>query len=132
MLKIGVLGLGHLGKIHIKCIQLATSTFELVGFYDPDDNAAAFAEKNFGIQRFTDLDRLIDAVDIILKLTNSKSKEPTECRTNAERSDIFGFFLGCRFGRSCQVPRDHVSSVSTGVGTVWGWSSDFSLRFKAR
>lgn len=65
MLKIGVLGLGHLGKIHIKCIQLASTSFDLVGFYDPDDNAAAFAEKTFGIQRFNDLDALIDAVDII-------------------------------------------------------------------
>ena len=35
MLKIGVLGAGHLGKIHIKCIK-EIKNFELVGFFDPD------------------------------------------------------------------------------------------------
>ena len=39
MLKIGVLGAGHLGKIHLKCIK-EIPEFDLVGFYDPDsDNA---------------------------------------------------------------------------------------------
>ena len=65
MLKIGVLGVGHLGKIHIKCIQLATATYKLVGFYDPDDKAAKIAEETYDIKRFTDLDELIDAVDVI-------------------------------------------------------------------
>jgi predicted dehydrogenase len=36
MLKIGVLGAGHLGKIHIKCIK-EISDYELIGFNDPDD-----------------------------------------------------------------------------------------------
>ena len=35
MLKIGVLGAGHLGKIHIRCIK-EIPDFDLVGFYDPD------------------------------------------------------------------------------------------------
>lgn len=65
MLKIGVLGTGHLGKIHLKCINLAKETFELVGFFDPNDAIAAQVEKEFGIKRWTDLDALIDAVDII-------------------------------------------------------------------
>ena len=39
MLKIGVLGAGHLGKIHLRCIK-EIAEFDLVGFYDPDsDNA---------------------------------------------------------------------------------------------
>ncbi len=37
--KIGVLGAGHLGKIHIKCIQ-QIPTYELVGFYDADPENA--------------------------------------------------------------------------------------------
>ena len=40
MLKIGVLGVGHLGKIHLKCIQQAEAALNLVGFYDPDDKTA--------------------------------------------------------------------------------------------
>lgn len=35
MLKIGVLGAGHLGKIHLKLAQ-ESSKYLLVGFYDPE------------------------------------------------------------------------------------------------
>ena len=64
MLKIGVLGAGHLGKIHIKLIQ-EIETLELVGFYDPNDKNASKAEEKFQVKRFTDLDELIDACDAI-------------------------------------------------------------------
>ena len=33
MLKIGVLGAGHLGKIHLRLLQ-QSEKYELVGFYD--------------------------------------------------------------------------------------------------
>ena len=47
MLKIGVLGAGHLGKIHIKCI-LESEMLELVGFYDPDiENANKLVSQIF-------------------------------------------------------------------------------------
>jgi predicted dehydrogenase len=65
MLKIGVLGTGHLGKIHLKCIQLASETYDLVGFYDPNDEAAQQAQEQYGIKRYDDLDALIAAVDVI-------------------------------------------------------------------
>ena len=67
MLKIGVLGAGHLGKIHIKCIQQIPD-YELCGFYDPDDENAARVEKEFGIKRYDVLSNLIEdveAVDIV-------------------------------------------------------------------
>ncbi|XOV67898.1 MAG: Gfo/Idh/MocA family protein [Fluviicola sp.] len=65
MLKIGVLGAGHLGKIHIRLLLELNERFEFVGFYDPDDNNAATAIEQFGIQRFEDVDKLLDAVDCI-------------------------------------------------------------------
>jgi len=67
MLKIGVFGAGHLGKIHIQQWQQVKEA-ELVGFYDPDDEMAALAVEKFGIQRYEDVDQLIsasDAVDIV-------------------------------------------------------------------
>lgn len=64
MLKIGVLGAGHLGKIHIKCIQ-ETNVYELVGFYDPDHENSKQVEKEYGIPRFEDIDSLIENVDVI-------------------------------------------------------------------
>ncbi|MGB0985352.1 MAG: Gfo/Idh/MocA family protein, partial [Saprospiraceae bacterium] len=64
MLKIGVLGVGHLGRIHLKCIELVEE-LELVGFYDPNEKNAATALKNHDIQQFDSLEALIAAVDMI-------------------------------------------------------------------
>ncbi len=67
MLKIGVLGAGHLGKIHMKLIK-EIETLELIGFYDPQDKNASKAEEKLGVKRYTDLEELIhacDAVDIV-------------------------------------------------------------------
>lgn len=63
MLKIGLLGVGHLGKIHLKCIQLVEQ-YEFVGFYDPNDENAKIAEAA-GIQRWEQLDQLLAAVDVV-------------------------------------------------------------------
>ena len=65
MLKIGVLGAGHLGKIHIRLLLELNERYEFVGFYDPDDNNAASAMEQFGIDRYEDMDALLDAVDCI-------------------------------------------------------------------
>jgi predicted dehydrogenase len=64
MLNIGLLGAGHLGKIHLKCIQLL-GQYELSGFYDPDDHNAKIAEETYGVKRWADLDELIASVDVI-------------------------------------------------------------------
>lgn len=64
MLKIGVLGAGHLGKIHIKCIR-ELKQFELVGFYDPNEETANKVEKEFGLKKFSTLHEIIDAVDVV-------------------------------------------------------------------
>lgn len=64
MLKIGVLGAGHLGKIHIKCIK-EIQEYELVGFYDAMPENATEVAKEYGIQNFDTIEDLIDAVDVI-------------------------------------------------------------------
>lgn len=66
-LRIGLLGAGHLGKIHLKCL-LATDCWEVAGFFDPNDQNAASAEAQFGARRFKKLPELlaeVDAVDIV-------------------------------------------------------------------
>jgi predicted dehydrogenase len=62
--KIGVLGAGHLGKIHIKCIK-QSDRFELVGFFDPSESTANDVEKNLQIKRFGSPEELINECDII-------------------------------------------------------------------
>lgn len=64
MIKIGVLGAGHLGKIHIKCI-MQIPDYELVGFYDPDAEKAVAVAKEFGLKRFEDASSLIDVSDVV-------------------------------------------------------------------
>ena len=64
MLKIGVLGAGHLGKIHIKCIQ-QIAYYELVGFYDPDADTVSKVEHELGVHCFDSVEALIDAVDVV-------------------------------------------------------------------
>ena len=64
MLKAGVLGAGHLGKIHLKLLQ-ESSEYELVGFYDPIESNAMQVEKDFGYKFVESIDELIEMVDVI-------------------------------------------------------------------
>ncbi|MCE7991049.1 MAG: Gfo/Idh/MocA family oxidoreductase [Roseivirga sp.] len=64
MLKIGVLGAGHLGKIHIKCIK-DIPEYELVGFYDPIAENAAVVSAEHGIKSFDTIDALLQEVDLV-------------------------------------------------------------------
>jgi len=64
MVKIGILGAGHLGKIHIKCIQ-EIAEYNLIGFFDPDDANAQKVEEEFHLKRFGSVDDLIDAVEVV-------------------------------------------------------------------
>lgn len=64
MNSIGVIGAGHLGKIHIKCI-LESDKLELTGFFDNDNVNADQVEKTFGIKKFSSAEELIDKCDIV-------------------------------------------------------------------
>jgi len=63
-IKIGVLGAGHLGKIHIKCI-LESEGFDLVGFYDSDPKVALDVVQKFGVRQFHSIDDLIEHSEIV-------------------------------------------------------------------
>jgi len=64
MLKAGVLGAGHLGKIHLKLLK-QSEKFDLVGFYDPIKENAIKVEEEFGYKSFDSIQELIDAVDVV-------------------------------------------------------------------
>jgi predicted dehydrogenase len=64
MLKAGVLGAGHLGKIHLRLLQ-QSEKYELIGFFDPfTENAQKVAEE-FGYKLFDSIEALIAAVEVI-------------------------------------------------------------------
>ena len=62
MLKIGVFGVGHLGKFHLNNWKDIPGV-ELIGFYDPDDVNANEVSQKYGLKRFTDAAKLLDAID---------------------------------------------------------------------
>jgi predicted dehydrogenase len=68
MLKVGVFGVGHLGKFHLNNWK-EIEGIKLVGFFDPNnENAKAVAEQ-YGLKRFMDEEKLIDSCDIIDVIT---------------------------------------------------------------
>ncbi len=67
MIKIGVIGVGHLGKIHLNCLK-HIETIDLIGFYDTNDIMAKEVEQVYHIKRFStemDLINQCDAIDIV-------------------------------------------------------------------
>lgn len=64
MLKIGVLGAGHLGKIHLLLAQ-QSKRYELIGFFDINQENARAIEMEFGYRRFESLEELIFSVDVV-------------------------------------------------------------------
>ncbi len=64
MIKIGVLGVGHLGKIHLSLIRQIPQ-LELTGFYDPDVHKSQKITEELGIRAFGSIEELIDASDAV-------------------------------------------------------------------
>ncbi|MBC9797764.1 Gfo/Idh/MocA family protein [Sinomicrobium weinanense] len=64
MLKAGVLGAGHLGKIHLRLLN-QSDKYELAGFYDPNQKNAQKVAREFGYTSFSSIEELIDAVDVV-------------------------------------------------------------------
>lgn len=64
MLKVGVLGAGHLGKIHLRLLK-QSEKYELVGFYDPSAEMAEKVAQEFGYRNFPSVEALIEAVDVV-------------------------------------------------------------------
>ncbi len=65
MLKIGVLGAGHLGKIHIRLIKELEQTYRLVGIYDPDPEKVKEAKELGSFRSFPSMEELVEAVDVV-------------------------------------------------------------------
>ncbi|WP_396164932.1 Gfo/Idh/MocA family protein [Flavobacterium sp.] len=64
MLKVGVLGAGHLGKIHLRLLN-QSEKYELVGFFDPFEENANKVAAEFGYKKFDSIESLIAAVDVV-------------------------------------------------------------------
>src|SRR5581483_4696714 len=63
MLKVGVFGVGHLGKFHLNNWK-EIEGIELVGFYDPNDATAKEVEEKYQLRRFSKMDSLLSKIDV--------------------------------------------------------------------
>ncbi|NAS30876.1 Gfo/Idh/MocA family oxidoreductase [Flavobacteriaceae bacterium R38] len=88
MLKAGVLGAGHLGKIHLRLLQ-QSEKYELVGFFDPDEENAKKVAEEYGYRHFSSIESLIDAVDVVDIVTPTLSHYDCAERTIKKGKHIF-------------------------------------------
>jgi len=75
MLKVGIFGTGHLGKFHV-ANWLEIPDVEIVGFYDPNDEAAIDTTERFGLKRFEAMETLMDLVDAVDVITPTQFHYP--------------------------------------------------------
>lgn len=64
MIKVGVIGVGHLGKYHLNN-WLTIDGVKLIGFCDTDDTNAEAVKEKYQIPRFEDAAELMDACDAV-------------------------------------------------------------------
>ena len=64
MLKVGVVGCGHLGKIHSKLLS-QSENYSLIGIYDKDNEQSSRVSNEFKCTSFESFESLLDSVDVI-------------------------------------------------------------------
>ncbi|WP_298823384.1 Gfo/Idh/MocA family oxidoreductase, partial [uncultured Capnocytophaga sp.] len=87
-LKVGVLGAGHLGKIHLRLLN-QSKRYELVGFYDPNQEQAQKVVAEFGYTYFDSIDKLIEAVEVVDIVTPTLSHYECAMKAIAAKRHIF-------------------------------------------
>jgi len=88
MLKAGVLGAGHLGKIHLRLLN-QSEKYNLVGFYDPDTENGKKVEAEFGYKSFHSIEDLINAVDVVDIVTPTLSHYDCAIQAISKGKHIF-------------------------------------------
>ncbi len=88
MLKAGVLGAGHLGKIHLRLLNQSPK-YKLVGFYDADESNAKKVSEELGFHNFKSVEELIDAVDVVDIVTPTLSHYECAKKAIAKGKHIF-------------------------------------------
>lgn len=71
-LKIGVLGAGHLGSIHLKLLK-EIPAYQVMGFYDPDLEKSVKAQEVFSLNSFKSIKDLIEHCDVVDVVTPTLS-----------------------------------------------------------
>ena len=65
MIKVGIIGVGHLGEIHLKLI-LASINFDLIGFYETNQEKSDLISKKYQVKSFKSLEDLSENVQAVI------------------------------------------------------------------
>ena len=87
-MKVGVLGAGHLGKIHIQQ-WLNVEGIELVGFFDPNPEMAEKASQEYGVPYLSSINEVIQATDIVDIVTPTLSHFECAKQCVQQRKHVF-------------------------------------------
>lgn len=88
-LKIGIFGVGHLGRIHVRLLLELPDLFEVIGFYDPTYDSCAKTIAEFGIKQWDDPDALITASDCIDIVTPTGSHFEIAVKSIRQSKHVF-------------------------------------------
>ena len=65
MIKVGIVGVGHLGEIHLKLI-LSSINFDLIGFYETNQEKSDLILKKYQVKSFKSLEDLSENVQAVI------------------------------------------------------------------
>ena len=68
MIKVGIVGVGHLGEIHLKLI-LSSTHFDLIGFYETNKEKADLISKKYQVNFFNSLKALSENIQAVIICT---------------------------------------------------------------
>ena len=88
MVKAGVIGAGHLGKIHLHLLK-SSKFYDLVGFYDSDRKNAEILSKEKGYRFFESLDELIENCEMVDIVTPTVFHHEIALRAIAKKKHVF-------------------------------------------
>ncbi len=71
MIKIGIIGAGHLGKIHIRLLK-EINDFDFVGFFDSNEDTSKEIAREFSVKSFYSAEDLMEECDAIDVVTPTK------------------------------------------------------------
>src|SRR6056297_846927 len=64
-LKVGVIGVGSMGKNHVRSYAALKNICNLIGVYDVDQQLAQETADSYGVKSFSSLDKLMEEVDAV-------------------------------------------------------------------
>ena len=88
MIKAGVVGAGHLGKIHLRLLE-TSKRYELIGFYDSNNKNAKVLSSEKGYRLFDSIEELIEACDMIDIVTPTLFHHEVSLKAIAKKKHIF-------------------------------------------